>query len=941
MSLRSALFSIGVAATFAAQAFAAAEKPNVILILVDDMGWSDLGCYGGEISTPTIDSLAADGVRFRQFYNAARCSPTRCALLTGLYTQQVAVDPAAPLPNLRADNNVTIAELLKSNGYRTYMAGKWHLGGGARLPENRGFDHVWRFSDAGAHSANFWNQGAYQLVSPGNEIAFRNYTANGQQFYQTDAIGDYSVDFINHSLSKGDGKPFFIYMAFGAPHFPLQAPAEVADKYTPIYEKGWDVLREERFQRQLAMGVIDERYKLTPRGGTAPHQAEPIEEIPAWNTLPAARKADLVRRMSLFAAMIEEVDRNVAKVIRRLEETGQLDNTLILFLSDNGGNHENGKFGNSGSPLTGAALANMGQPGVADNIHYGGGWANLSNTPLRLFKHSTHEGGIRTPLIVHWPAGVSAKNVWREQPGHIVDILPTIAAATGATYPTTYAGHPVLPFEGRNLLPQIQDGTELPERSLYVEHEVNRTVQRGIWKLVTKNFMLYDGSSPAHERELYNIVEDPCETNNIAASNPEVVRALVADFNDWAQRAGVPQARWLTPPPRNLTPGETDGDLFVDTFNRPNAMDIDTTLTGVWGRRVPPIAANATWFEGFEGSGTVDSIQVIDNVLQMATGLGMSENGLNHNFVGQNILDAGGFSVSLDVLGINTEASDSANRFVGFGVGLNAAQAAAGNDIGSTSPRPFRGNGGNSIGVADCFVELDLNGNVKVWTRGVLRATVPVGRNTGNLLAAFECDSFAAGATVTVSVYFDGSRLDINPNAPSDTLTFTWDESSANYIGLSARASVFALMDNFAVRLLPLADALTVQYGLRAGLDGEDARPDADKDDDRSSNRDEWIFGTNPNQADELLRMPVIAVSGASDGIRLRHRRLSDFLNSGIRFHYAISSDLKDWQPVNPSVVSVNSIPSNPGYEEVELLVPESAPANHERLFIRVHADES
>ena len=368
--------------------------PNVVVVLADDLGFSDLGCYGGEIPTPNLDSLAAGGLRFRNFYNTARCSTTRCSLLTGLYSHQVASDPSQALPNLRNDNNVTIAELLGANGYRTYMAGKWHLGGGALASESRGFQHVWRFASATAHSADCWNTNAYTLISQNGEIANRTYAPG--TFYQTDAIGDYSVDYVNHHLSQGDGKPFFLYMAFGAPHFPIQAPKAWVDTNVTAYAAGWDSVRYQRYTNMLAKGVVDARHPLSPRGGTAAHQAEPIEEIPAWNTLAADRQADLTRRMAIYAAMTRKVDYNIGRIVELLRQQGQLDNTVILVMSDNGGNHEGGRFGQTGgvvnaAPLTGTALDNMGLSGEP-NIHIGGGWANVNNTPFRISKHYNHEG---------------------------------------------------------------------------------------------------------------------------------------------------------------------------------------------------------------------------------------------------------------------------------------------------------------------------------------------------------------------------------------------------------------------------------------------------------------------------------------------------------------------------------------------------------------------
>ena len=513
--------TIATATAVVSQINPPSPRPNVVVILLDDAGWGDLGCYGSEIPTPHIDALAGGGVRFRQFYQSARCSPTRVSLLTGLYPQQGAVDPAAALPDLRADNNITFAEMLGADGYRTYMAGKWHLGGGVRLPENRGFQHVWRFADPQGNNADQWNQSAYTLASQNNEIVFRNYTAAGQQFYQTDAIGDYSLDFINHNRAKNDSKPFAIFMSFGGPHFPIQAPSALADTFMPTSAQGWDVIRQQRYNRQLANGVIDSRYPFPPLGGTGPHQAEPIVAIPPWSTLAADRQADLTRRMALYAAMVKKIDDNVGKVVSRLQSIGQFDNTIIMLMSDNGANHERGVFGNTTNPpLTGAALTNMGQPGQNDLIHYGGGWAHAGNSPLKLFKHFTHEGGIRSPFILHWPAGVTANTGgWNETPIHLIDVVATIKEATGAPYPATFNNHPVLPLEGRSILPAVSGGAT-PVRPLFVEHESNRMVQKGKWKLVTEAFTAFDNEFTAHQKLLYDIQADPGESTDVAAENP-------------------------------------------------------------------------------------------------------------------------------------------------------------------------------------------------------------------------------------------------------------------------------------------------------------------------------------------------------------------------------------------------------------------------------------
>ncbi|MEK7951081.1 arylsulfatase [Luteolibacter soli] len=914
------------------QAAPPSPRPNVIVILADDMGWGDLGCYGSEIPTPNIDALAANGVRFRQFYQSARCSPTRCSILTGLYPQQAAVDPSAALPNLRNDNNVTFAEMLGSQGYRTYHAGKWHLGSGNLLPESRGFQHTWRFANGTAHSADCWNQSLYTFVSQGNEIPTRTY---GSEFHQTNAIGDYAVDFINHNYNKGDGKPFAMYLAFGAPHFPLSAPAEDADFFMDTYAQGWDVIRQQRYNRQLATGVIDSRYPFPALGGSGPHQTEPIVPIPAWDTLGATRKADLTRRMALYAAMIRNVDRNVGKVVTRLQQIGRLNNTMILFVSDNGANLEGGVYG-ANTALTGGDLTNMGQPGQNDGIHYGGGWAHVSNTPLKLFKHFTHEGGIRAPAILHWPDGFSAKGTWVETPAHMIDVMGSIVAATGATYPTTFNSHPVLPLEGTSLISMI-NGTA-PNRTLSVEHESNRMIRKGKWKLVTEDFTAYDNEFTTNQKLLYDMDADPGESTDLAAQQPAKVVELVDEWNAWSTRVGLPASRLIVPAPLNVTPAATPADLFLDTFNRANSTDIDASNSGMSGSRTPPLGTGTTWFEGFEGSGSADSIQVADNVLSMANGVGMSENGLNHNFIGQDITDAGGFSVSLRVLSINTDATDTANRFAGFGVGLNATQAAGGNDIGSASPPPIRGNTGNP-GTADCFLELDFNGNVKLWSDGVLRATVPVGKTSGTLTASFACNSFAAGATVTVSAYFDGTRLDLDSGSASMNRTFTWDEANANYLALSARASNYVQMDNFAVRKLPLSTAMSIEGALKAGLDGTDTSLTADPDGDGLDNFGEWAFGTNPAKADgQVAATSLVLVQPEAGNFRFAHRRLAGFAGAGLGYAYQASDNLSSWSPVTVTEESATPLPASPGYEVVTLSLSPSDLLNRDRLFLKIVA---
>jgi arylsulfatase A-like enzyme len=931
-----------IAASFVGQILpsSAATQPNVIVIVMDDVGFSDLGTYGSEIPTPNIDSLASTGVKFRQFYVTPRCSPTRCAILSGLYTQQAASDPAAALPNLNNTNNLTIAELLKMNGYNTYLSGKWHLGGGALLPENRGFQQVFSYVNGTDHSEDSWDISKYRFLSTNGEVTARAYGGANPVFYQTDAIGDYALDFINHDNSPaGGGKPFFLYLAFGAAHYPIQAPKAMIDANVPTYSVGYDVIRQARFNRQMANGIIDSRYTYPGQGSSGNFESGAITTLPAWDTLPADRQADETRRMSIFASMIQKIDENVGRVIAKLTQTGQLDNTLIFLSSDNGANLEGGRFGTfsgstEGPALTGTALANMGQSGAGDALRVGTNWSHVSNTPFALYKHYAHEGGIRSPLIVHWPAGFASQNMWTNSVGSVIDIMPTVVAATGVNYPTTFNSHNVLPMEGVSLLPAL-NGTPLPPRSIFIEHESNKMIRKGDWKLVSKNYAYADGTSPANERELYDLSLDPNEAHNVALDHPTRVVEMVDEWNAWGTRVGVPSNRNFIDPPLTSTPAPNPADLFLDTFNRPDNVLSSASSTGMSGSRVPPIGTGA-WFEGWEGSGSTDSVKISGNVLQMATGVGMSESGLNHNFIGQDIIDAGGFSISLRVLQISTDATDTTNRFAGFGVGLNATQASKGNDIGSTTPPPIRGKVGNP-GVADCFVELDLDGNVKVWVHGVLKSTVAVGKNTGTLTASYSLGGFATNSMVTLSVYFDRKRLDINSAADSDTQTFTWDEANANYVALSARASNYVQMDNFAIRKLPLANALAIEYALAKGADGADSAPGSNPDGDSISNYAEYALGTDPTKSDDFVSGTVLTFTDLpAQGFRFAHRRLSDFTNEGFNYTYTVSSDLKTWQNVTPTVVGATPLAASPGYETVELRLPDSAILSHDRLFVRI-----
>ncbi len=524
-------------------------RPNIVVVLLDDLGFSDLGTYGGEVRTPNIDRLAEQGTRFRNYYVTPRCSPTREALLTGNYTQQVAVTPGESLPPMRTDNNVTIPEVLGSAGYRTYMAGKWHIGTGAgQVPRMRGFDHVFGFGpDAAGAEASKWDKTKYSFHSKGNAIPEHVYGDGPKDFYQATAIGDYALDYLNYHYAQNDGAPFFMYLPFNAPHFPVQvdsalaenAPAVGGQSYMDIFAKGWGQVRTERYQRMLTQGVIDATFLLSP----AEPFMTPAQTIPAWASLVDAQKADLTRKMALYAASVESVDTAVGRVVARLKSIGQYENTLIFVQSDNGGNYEGGPVGTSfGSPvaLTGQQLQNMGQPNQPnDHMQVGGGWARVENTPFRFFKHYTHGGGVRSPLVVSWPAKTMTPGAWKNQVAHVIDLAPTILEAANVTHPDQFAGHAVLPLEGASLVSTIAEGKPVGPRLLGFEHETNRAWIDGNFKLVVRH-------ENADTIELYDLSKDPTELNDLAAAQPARVTTMVKAWNAWATRVGVPAGRQIT-----------------------------------------------------------------------------------------------------------------------------------------------------------------------------------------------------------------------------------------------------------------------------------------------------------------------------------------------------------------------------------------------------------
>ncbi len=527
----------------------AAERPNVIMILVDDMGYSDVGAFGGEVRTPHLDALAGNGLRFTQSYNFARCCPSRGALLTGLYPHQVGLAfmtgnqsaTKGPAYLGRLNNEcITLAEVLKETGYNTYGVGKWHVGGSIS-PISRGFDEYYGYLKG--HSANQWDKSEYGRF-PSDRTPEFSYPDGA--FYVTDVFNDYALEFIKQGQQKE--KPFFLYLAHSSPHFPLHAPPETRDSYLDTYRRGWDVLRKERYERQEQSGLVTDSWRFTERSDVPRDGKGKFGDIangysgqqnPAWDTLDADRREDLAYRMATFAAMIEHVDRGVGRMVAHLKETGDLDNTLILFTSDNGACYEWGPFGFDEGSRKGINTLHKGEAlrkvGTRETHHsVGSGWSCLSNTPFRMYKHFNYEGGNSSPLIAHWPAGIEQADRWVRSPVNLIDMMPTICSVSGATYPEEYHGNPILPVEGISLKPLFDGAEKLPERTLFFEHVDSKAIRQGDWKLVSGNKRY-----KSKRWELYHLGEDRCETKDLIQSNPEKAQQLEALWNEWAVRVKV------------------------------------------------------------------------------------------------------------------------------------------------------------------------------------------------------------------------------------------------------------------------------------------------------------------------------------------------------------------------------------------------------------------
>ncbi|MBB3209693.1 arylsulfatase [Rhodopirellula rubra] len=536
------------------------ERPNIIYILADDMGFSDIGCYGSEIETPVLDSLAENGLRFTQFYNTARCCPTRASLLTGLYPHQAGVghmmedrghDGYRGQLNRRC---VTIAEVLRPAGYRTYLSGKWHVtpfsnkapdADKSNWPRQRGFD---RFYGTIHGAGSFWDPNSLTRdntrISPASDPEYPLESQVDGEFYYTDAITDHATRFIQEHHEESADKPFFLYVAYTAAHWPMHARERDIAKYEGRYDAGYDAIRDSRYQRMLDLGVIDAESTVNwpiPDSWKVKNHWE-------WDK----------RNMEVYAAMVDSMDQGIGKIVQSLKSTGQYDNTLICFLQDNGGCAEsfgrNGKHGpraaepnlaplpadhlqmdmapkqtRDGYPVRGGHQA---MAGPADTyVAYGRGWATVSNTPFREYKHWVHEGGISTPLIAHWPRGISRHGELESTPGHLVDLMATAVDLSGAEYPQKFHGdNEIHPMEGRSLKP-LFEGQSIDREAIFWEHEGNRAVRAGDYKLVAKG--------PKGAWELYDISRDRSEQNDLSQEKPEIAEKLMSMWQEYAERAFV------------------------------------------------------------------------------------------------------------------------------------------------------------------------------------------------------------------------------------------------------------------------------------------------------------------------------------------------------------------------------------------------------------------
>ena len=484
------------------------SKPNIVLILVDDMGWSDLGCYGSEIATPNIDRLANQGIRFTQFYNTAKCFTSRACLLTGLYAQQVGV---AKKFEQNWDGAVTIGEVLREAGYRTLWSGKHH---GIENPVTRGFDRYYGLRHG---ASNHFNPGA-QRVGEGkpaqkrpdrpwcfDEKLVQPYTPEEKDFYTTDYFTKYALQWLDEY--QGEDKPFFLYLSYTAPHDPLMAWPDDIAKYEGAYEVGYEAIRKARFEKQLAIGLIQDQDELS----------EPV--FRAWASLSAEEKKEEVRKMQVYAAMIDRLDQNIGLLLKKLETQNELDNTLILFMSDNGASAEVVRIPGSGPIGSLTRWTSLGKD-----------WANVSNTPLRYFKNISYEGGIRTPLIAYWPGKIAPQQINHRYFGHFIDVLPTLLEVSNARYPATYRDQKITPLAGESFLPALTGKKQKRSEPVFWEWRRGQAVRSGKWKIVKEGL--------DQPWELYDLKKDPSEQENLAGKKSKKAAKLEELFFEWKGQFG-------------------------------------------------------------------------------------------------------------------------------------------------------------------------------------------------------------------------------------------------------------------------------------------------------------------------------------------------------------------------------------------------------------------
>lgn len=520
-----------------ATSIAHANAPNVLLIVADDLGYSDVGCYGSEIATPNLDALAKDGLRFTQFYNTGRCWPTRAALLTGYYAQEVLRDRMPSFPKeLKAGANGTrpawaklLPERLKALGYRSYHSGKWHVDS---TPLKGGFDRSYWIDD---YDRNFNPRSHYEddkklpPVKPGTT------------YYSSTAIADHAVKVLKHHAANHKDQPFFEYLAFIVPHFPLQAPSADIERYKQRYARGWDAMRDARWKRMAELGVFNGALSKTERDQGPPYKFPEVVgkigpgevNLPVeWDKLTPEQQTFQAEKMAIHAAMVSRMDAEIGRVLEQVRAMGAEEDTLVMFLSDNGASAE--------MMIRGDGHDHSSVPGLAGSyLCLGPGWSTFSNTPFRRHKTWTHEGGISTPLIVKWPSRIKAKGEFRHDVGHVIDVTPTILELAGAKAGDGFADAPAPP-PGLSLVPAFAKDGAVKHESVWWLHEINRALRVGDWKIVA--------SGKQSPWELYDLSKDRAESNDLAASMPDKVKELAAEWERQAEAYRVVAMRNLPKP---------------------------------------------------------------------------------------------------------------------------------------------------------------------------------------------------------------------------------------------------------------------------------------------------------------------------------------------------------------------------------------------------------